>query len=161
MSFHAKCTQRLGTFYLQELCKDNKTKGKSTMILHVQLIVSYCKLPCVCTCACACDCTYLREHCGNMHYDRTLLEGSYYLLLLIFYKNQENFDEFSYVLMFWRFLPLDVLILFLHFIKHPYLQILLVYFNITLWEFKVICPNGTSVNIAKDDWMVFRSFFYE
>ena len=73
MSFHVKCTQRLGIFYLQELCKDNKTKGKSTMILHMQLIVSYCKLPCMCTCA--------WEHCGNMHYDRTLLEGSYYLLL--------------------------------------------------------------------------------
>ena len=46
----------------------------------------------------------------------------------------------------------NVLILFLFSMKHPYLLILLGYFNTTLEEDKVIYPNGTSNYIAKDDF---------
>ena len=38
MSFHAKCTPRLGTFSLREVYNNNKTKSENTMISHVQWI---------------------------------------------------------------------------------------------------------------------------
>ena len=38
MSFHAKCTPRVGMFSLWEICNKNKTKSENTMILPMRII---------------------------------------------------------------------------------------------------------------------------
>ena len=63
MSFHAKCTQRLGMFSLWEIYY-NKTK-KWKYYDFANAINCMHKLTSVCTCACMCDHMHFRKQCAT------------------------------------------------------------------------------------------------